>query len=203
MAGDDPGARVDGRTARAVRTRSAIVDAHLTLLRDGDLRPTGERIADAAGVSLRTLWTNFKDMETLFAASGRRLIQLQLDAYQPIPTSLPLLDRVDAFCVQRATMLEILAPAARAAVTREPFSAQLRRNRHIEISRVTVEISTLFATELAGAGAARTELRDALVMVATYAAWSALREQLSLGVDEARAVMRRTIAALLGCGEPA
>jgi TetR/AcrR family transcriptional regulator, regulator of autoinduction and epiphytic fitness len=192
-------ARVDGRTARAVRTRAAIVDAHLALLRDGDLRPTGERIADRAGVSLRTLWTNFKDMETLFAASGRRLIQLQLEAYRPIPLTLSLAERIDAFCHQRATMLEILAPAARAAVIREPFSAQLRRNRAIEITRVKEEINTLFAPELASGGPV---LRDALVTIATYASWSVLREQLSLDHRGAREVMTRTVAALLAAPYP-
>ena len=67
--------RIDGRTARATRTRSAIVDAHLALISEGDLKPTGERIAERAGVSLRALWANFKDMEALFAASGERLLQ--------------------------------------------------------------------------------------------------------------------------------
>ncbi|HEY1488405.1 MAG TPA: TetR/AcrR family transcriptional regulator [Micromonosporaceae bacterium] len=199
MASDEPAVRVDGRTARAVRTRSAIVDAHLALLRDGNLRPTGERIAERASVSLRTLWTNFKDMETLFAAAGRRLIELQLEAYEPIPTELPLRERVDRFCQQRARMLEILAPAARAAVIREPFSAQLRRNRAIEIARVSDEISTLFAVELASSGADPAELLDALVTAATYASWSVLREQLSLSPDASCAVMRRTVAALLHC----
>jgi AcrR family transcriptional regulator len=97
--------RVDGRTARAQRTRAAIVDAHLGLLASGDLKPTGERIADAAGVSLRTLWTSFKDMETLFSAAGQRLIERQLEVFEPIDAALPLADRVDAFCRQRARML--------------------------------------------------------------------------------------------------
>jgi hypothetical protein len=144
------------------------------------------------------LWTNFKDMETLFAAAGRRLIELQLEAYQPIPPTLPLPERIDAFCRQRARMLEILAPAARAAVIREPFSAQLRRNRSIEIARVEDEITTLFGPELAASGAGMAELRNALVMTVTYAAWSALREQLALDVDASRAIVRRTVAALLG-----
>ena len=32
--------RIDGRTARATRTRTAIVDAHLALISEGDLKPT-------------------------------------------------------------------------------------------------------------------------------------------------------------------
>jgi AcrR family transcriptional regulator len=194
--------RVDGRTARAMRTRGAIVDAHLELLRDGDLRPTGERIAERAGVSLRTLWTNFKDMETLFAASGERLREIQIAAYEPISPELPLPKRIDAFSRQRANMLEILAPAARAAVTREPFSAALRRNRSIEIARVCEEISALFATELTEAGPGRTELLNAIVMTSTYAAWSALREQMGLDTTTACGVMTRTVSALLTAAKP-
>ncbi|MFI7283320.1 hypothetical protein ACIBOV_23960 [Micromonospora chersina] len=88
--------RVDGRTARAARTRAAIVEAHLGLVGEGDLRPTGDRIAERAGASLRTLWTNFRDMETLFEASGEELLRRQDAAWRPIPAALPLAERVDA-----------------------------------------------------------------------------------------------------------
>jgi AcrR family transcriptional regulator len=190
--------RIDGRTARAQRTRAAIVDAHLGLLARGDLKPTGERIAEAAGVSLRTLWTSFKDMETLFAAAGQRLIERQLEVFKPVDVHMPLRQRVDAFCRQRARMLEILAPAARAAVLYEPFSAALRRNRTIELGRVRDEISVLFAIELADASGGGEELRHALVATSTFACWSVLRDQLGLSVDAAREVMTRTVDALLG-----
>ncbi len=190
--------RVDGRTMRAQRTRAAIVDAHLGLLASGDLKPTGERIAEAAGVSLRTLWTSFKDMETLFAAAGQRLIERQVDVFTPVDTALPLTERVEAFCRQRARMLEILAPAARAAVLYEPFSAALRRNRTIELGRVRQEVESLFAVELAAAGDGGGQLLGALLATSTFACWSVLRDQLGLGIDVARAVMARTVAALLG-----
>ena len=190
--------RVDGRTARAQRTRAAIVDAHLGLLASGDLKPTGERIADAAGVSLRTLWTSFKDMETLFSAAGQRLIERQLEVFEPIDAALSLPDRVDAFCRQRARMLEILAPAARAAVLYEPFSAALRRNRTIELGRVRDELLELFGVELADAGDGGEELLHALHVTSTFASWNVLRDNLGLSVGAARGVMRRTVAALLG-----
>ena len=190
--------RIDGRTARAQRTRAAIVDAHLGLLASGDLKPTGERIADAAGVSLRTLWTSFKDMETLFSAAGQRLIERQMEVFEPIDAAMPLPDRVDAFCRQRARMLEILAPAARAAVLYEPFSAALRRNRTIELGRVRDELVQLFGVELADAGDGGEELLRALHVTSTFASWNVLRDNLGLSVDAARGVMRRTVGALLG-----
>src|SRR4051812_7551935 len=164
MDGVEVASRVDGRTARAERTRAAIVEAHLALIGEGDLRPTGERIAERAGVSLRTLWTNFKDMETLFAATGQRVNE-RLDAlWQPIPPELPLTGRITEFCDQRAEMLEVLAPSARASALREPFSPQLRRNREAAIVRVRHEIELVFEPELAHAGEGREQLLDALTV---------------------------------------
>ena len=189
--------RVDGRTARAERTRRAIVEAHFALIGEGDLKPTGERIAERAGVSLRALWTNFKDLETLFAATNAHLMALLDAAYEPISPALPLPRRVEEFCRQRARMLEIIGPCARAAAVREPFSAQLRRNKAAHIARVRGELETLFAAELEMAGAGRESLVHALCVNSMWSAWSLLRDELALDVDAARGVMTRTVSALL------
>jgi TetR/AcrR family transcriptional regulator of autoinduction and epiphytic fitness len=195
--------RVDGRTLRAERTRQAITEAHFALIEEGELRPTAERIAERAGVSLRALWTNFKDMEGLFAAAGERLMDRQRAEFRPVPPELPLPERIELYCAQRARLLELIAPAARAARIREPFSAQLRKNRawYLEIARE--EIETLFAPELAAAGAGRREVLDALTVAATFAGWSMWRDELHLDVAGATAVMRRAVSAMLGAGAPA
>ncbi|MFG1780358.1 TetR/AcrR family transcriptional regulator [Micromonospora sp. NPDC049048] len=197
MGGAEAPVRVDGRTARAERTRAAIVEAHLALISEGDLRPTGERIAERAGISLRTLWTNFKDMETLFEASGAELLRQQDAAHRPISPALPLARRIDAYCRQRARLLQLITPSARAAQMREPVSGQLRRNRLKHIERVRDEVEQLFAAELEQAGPDRDQLVHALVAASMWPAWSMLRDGLGLGVDQARAVMARTVAALL------
>ncbi|MEV8514828.1 TetR family transcriptional regulator [Dactylosporangium sp. NPDC051484] len=189
--------RVDGRTMRAERTRQAITDAHLALLEEGDMRPTAERIAERAGVSLRALWTNFKDMEGLFAAAGERLMQRQRAEFSPIPPQLPLPERIERYCAQRARLLELIAPAARAARIREPFSAQLRKSRAWYLQTARDEIETLFAPELAAAGPARGEVLDALMASATFAGWSMWRDDLHLDVPTATAVLRRVVSALL------
>ncbi|PGH44491.1 transcriptional regulator, TetR family [Micromonospora sediminicola] len=196
----DPPARVDGRAARAERTRAAIVEAHLALIDAGDLRPTGERIAERAGVSLRTLWTNFKDMETLFAATGRRIGERQARIWRPVPPGLPLAARIAEFTGQRARMLEVLAPSARASALREPFSPQLRRNREAAIARVRQEIEAVFGAELAHAGPGRGQLLDAVTVACTWAAWSMMRDAMGLDVEAARAAMARTLHALLTAG---
>jgi TetR/AcrR family transcriptional regulator of autoinduction and epiphytic fitness len=195
--GADTAERVDGRTARAERTRAAIVDAHLALIAEGDLRPTGERIAERAGVSLRALWTNFKDMETLFEASGLRVLAEYDAAFKPVPVDLPRAERVARYCRQRARLLQLIAAPARAAAMRESFSPQLRRNRQVHIDRVRDEVDVLFAEELAAAGEGAAALRDAVIAASMWPAWSMFRDGLALSAAQAETVMTLTISSLL------
>jgi TetR/AcrR family transcriptional regulator of autoinduction and epiphytic fitness len=185
--------RVDGRTARSERTRNAIVDAHVQLIQDGDLRPTADRIAKLAGVSLRALWSHFADMEALFAASGQRILELRDAAYEPVSPDLPLLPRIEAYCRQQARLLEGIAPAARASALKEPFSPALQRYRKNHVDRVGDELKALFAPELNGDH----ELLAALTATSMWPTWGTWRDAMGLDADAARAALTRTITALL------
>jgi TetR/AcrR family transcriptional regulator of autoinduction and epiphytic fitness len=189
--------RADGRSLRAERTRRAIVDALLALLEDGHLRTPAGRIAERAGVSVRALWKNFKDMETLYAAANHRLLERQLAEHHEIAASLPLPARVAAFCRQRARMLEIITPSARAAHLLLPFSPQLQQNRAIQIAKVRDEIVALFAHELDAAGRGRERLLSAILVATTFNSWQMARDQLALDTDEATAIMIQTVTGLL------
>jgi len=188
-----PAPRIDGRTARSERTRNAIVDAHVQLVQDGDLRPTADRIAKLAGVSLRALWSHFADMEALFAASGQRILELRDQAYVPVSPDLPLARRIEAYCRQRARLLEQIAPAARAAALKEPFSPALQLHRKTHLDRVRDEVRMLFAAELNSDH----ELLAALTATSTWPTWGTWRDTMGLDPDAARAALTRTITALL------
>jgi hypothetical protein len=136
-------------------------------------------------------------MEALYAATGDLLVRWQDAVHRPVPPDLPLAARLAEFCRQRARMLEIIAPAARASQLREPFSPQLRRNRAAAIGRVRAEIETVFARELSAAGAGRQRLLHALIAASTWPAWTVLRDELGLDAGQACAVMTHTLAALL------
>ena len=191
---------MDGRVARAERSRRAIVAAHLALIDEGDLRPTGERIASRAGVSLRSLWTNFRDLETLYAATGELVNERRDAMHRPVPAQGPLADRVALFCARRSEALEVLAPSARASALREPFSVVLRDNRLANVARVRSQLEETFAAELALAGVGREQLVTALTVACTWSAWSMLRDVLRLPVPDAQDTMRRTVLALLRAG---
>jgi AcrR family transcriptional regulator len=169
------------------------VDAHLQLIREGDLRPTADRIARLAGVSLRALWSHFADMEALFAESGQRVLELRDTAHRPVSPALPLPERIEAYCKQRARLLEQIGPSAKAAALKEPFSEALQRYRRIHVARVKDELATLFAAELKG----DEELLNAMTAASMWPMWSTWREVMGLSAAAARSILARTITALL------
>ncbi len=96
-----------------MRTRRAVVDALLALLDEGDLKPSAERVAERAGVSLRALWANFTDLETLYAAAGQRQLERQSELTRRISPRLPLNQR--QYEIARAELAELFAAELTAA----------------------------------------------------------------------------------------
>ena len=193
-----PAQKIDGRTARARRTREAIVDAVLGLLDAGDLRPSVEDIAARAGVSPRSIFQHFGDRETLLRAVGMRQTERVSQIVEHLPDTGPFDERLEAFVEQRARVLEFITPVRRSALLNEPFSEGSHAGLQAFRAFKRAEAERVFAPELDGLPAAeREEVVRALGAVTDWNTWEALRAHQGLSVADARAVMRRTIGALL------
>ncbi|MEM8562806.1 MAG: helix-turn-helix domain-containing protein [Pseudomonadota bacterium] len=64
---------VDGRRQRSERSRRAIIEAGIALMKEGTLTPTAQQIAARAQVGLRSFFRHFEDMEALYAAVDEEL----------------------------------------------------------------------------------------------------------------------------------
>jgi TetR/AcrR family transcriptional regulator of autoinduction and epiphytic fitness len=191
-------AQLDGRLARSQRTKRAIVDALRSLHADGDLRPTAPRVAERAGVSLRTVWQHFQDLESLFVEGGRRDVEIARQFVIDIDPALPLAERIDRLAAQRAEMFEAMAPTWRAARLQEPFSPQIQLNRDRLMALGREQVETLFAPELALlADQQRTELCDAVHVATSWSIWESMCTELKLDSGQARAVVVRIVTALM------
>jgi TetR/AcrR family transcriptional regulator of autoinduction and epiphytic fitness len=189
----------DGRAARSHRTRLAILDSLLRLLSSGDLRPTTERIASAAGVSTRSIFLHFADVDSLFTQAVDCFAERMLDGVRPVDPQGPLSDRVEEFSRQRARMYESMAPAARAAQIQEPFSVALADRMRALRRRSREATERVFGPELDVLGAEeRRELVEALTAIASFTQWDGLRRYQGLSRARAEKVLRRSLAALLG-----
>jgi TetR/AcrR family transcriptional regulator, regulator of autoinduction and epiphytic fitness len=190
--------KIDGRVARAERTRAAIIEALVDVLAEGDLQPTAERIAERAGVSLRTIYQHFPDRQALHKAVAERQWREVGKVIEVIPSDLPLEERIDRLVAQRARIWGIVTPVRRVALLNAPFQPEIAQ----EIARaraVTREgVERLFARELGALpAAARTEVLEGLNVAAEWPTWETLRAYQGLDVEQAQAVVRRMLRALL------
>jgi AcrR family transcriptional regulator len=194
----EPVTAIDGRTARAIRTREAIVDACCALVDEGDLRPTAPRIAARAKVSVRSVFQHFDDLEGLYAAVADAMMERLSHLVMSVDPGLPVARRIREVVHQRSVLLEAITPVRRAAAVHAPFSAEVQSRLQAGHDFLRGEIERLFATELADADASeRAVLLDALDTVLSWPSWDNLRVLNGRSEAEACAVMERMVAALL------
>jgi len=194
--------QTDGRLARSAGTRTAVVDALLALLHEGDLRATAPRIAERAGISLRSVFQHFPDMEAIYAAvADRQTVRIRAMT-RPIAASESLSKRLAAFVAQRTRVFEAIAPVRRAALLMEPFSPEIAKRLRQARATARREVERVFAAELAARGPARRrDLLAALDVASSWSTWEPLRAHQGLPPERARKVMVHMLSALLSESE--
>jgi TetR/AcrR family transcriptional regulator of autoinduction and epiphytic fitness len=188
----------DGRSARAVRTRDAVVEAFLALMDEGNLRPTARTVSERAGVSLRSVFQHFADLESLFAAAADRQIERLKPLAARVPTNAPLPERLRLFVEGRARLLEAISPVRRAALLQAPFSEELAGRLRWSRESNRAEVARVFSSELAALPVGdRRDVLAACSAASEWYTWETLRAHDGLSQTDARRVMSRMIAALL------
>ncbi|HVP28238.1 MAG TPA: TetR/AcrR family transcriptional regulator [Myxococcota bacterium] len=190
--------RVDGRTLRGQRTRAALVNTVLAMVERGELRLTAPSIAAAAGVSIRSLFQHFPDLESLWVAAADKTIETTLPLLSPLPKEGPFEERLAAFLDQRCKVLELTTPIRRAASLLAPFSEEMRR-RFENARRIGVEeLERVFTPELARCpDALRARVFSAVEISSSWLTWESLRRVRGLSREESRAVLEHMLRAVL------
>ncbi|MDQ1521202.1 MAG: hypothetical protein QOI55_2275 [Actinomycetota bacterium] len=179
---------VDGRVLRGTRNRTAIVDALLELLESGDLRPSAREIASRAGVSVRSVFQHFDDLETLYGAVVARQAE-RLRAFDfDVDPSAPFAARLDVFVDQRGRLYERVSPVRRSTLLVAHESPTLQRALKEVAARHARDVAEVFAPELQRARHA-TDLRAAIVVATSWETWERLRRTQRCSVENARRVV--------------
>jgi AcrR family transcriptional regulator len=105
--------RQDGRRLRAERSREAVIDAVLELYDEGVPRPSAAEIAERAGVSERSVFRHFDDLEALAAEAIDRQFARVAPFFAPPETEGTLAERVAALVDQRVRLHGRMANMAR------------------------------------------------------------------------------------------
>jgi AcrR family transcriptional regulator len=187
----------DGRHLRRARNREAVVDALLRLIDLGHLDPTIAEIAETAGLSARSVFRYFDDLDDLVrAAMDRQRERLAPLMARTVDPALPRAERVERFVAHRVELLEMMGNVGRLARRRAPVqplvAEELQRIRGVLAHHVEVA----FAPEL-GDGDARARRAAAIDIVTSFEAYEAYRRDHALDRSGATTAMREAVAAIL------
>jgi TetR/AcrR family transcriptional regulator, regulator of autoinduction and epiphytic fitness len=195
IGGGEPLRESDGRRLRRKQNRDAVLDALLALFRDGIYQPSTAEIAQRAGISPRSLFRYFTDVDDLHRAALNRQLQraLPLTDIDTGPDA-PTAEKIVGVVQSRARLWEEVAPAARAlraaAHRHQQLARELRRNR----SFMRDQLRAVFQPELARFGEGGL---PAIEVMTSFEAYELLRYDQRMPRARAEAVMVASISALL------
>jgi TetR/AcrR family transcriptional regulator of autoinduction and epiphytic fitness len=182
----------DGRVRRAQRTREAMLDAMITLIDRGNLRPTADEVAKAAGVGIRTVFRHFTDMETLYGALSQRSDSKGLAEFDAQCPGGPLEARIRDLLERRTNFLERYSARVRASSILRQQSPVLERQM-LQLATVTREQMFAWLPELKSADPS---LVNAIEAALSWSNWEQLRREQCLSADGARGAIAMTALAL-------
>jgi AcrR family transcriptional regulator len=191
-------ADVDGRRARTERSRAAVVEALLSLYDDGVVRPAAAEVAARAGVSTRSVFRHFEDLDGLARAAIDQQWQRVHPLFDAPSTEGTVEARVAALVEQRLTLHEAIIGVARAAIVMAASSSVVASTLQSRRRLLGEQVTAQFAPELRRIrGRRRAELAAALEVAASFENVDYLRTHLGLDRQRAAATLRRTLVALL------
>ena len=193
----DPSARTepsDGRRQRSERSRSQIIDAMFSLIREGDMSPSAARVAERAEVGLRTVFRHFEDMDSLFVEMAERISSEIMPKVLAPFEARDWRGRFMEHVERRIEIYEYIMPVRVSANLRRFQSRFLmeeyRRNLLIE----RASLSALLPEEITSDPV----LFAAIETTVSFQTWRRLRQDSGLSPEDAAAVIRLMMERLVG-----
>lgn len=181
----------DGRLRRAAESRERILRAIYDLVRETERQPSMETVASRAGVSVRTVYRHFEDIDGLHAALSARAALEVGPLLVAGPGEGTLAERLEALVAQRVRIFEALAPFRRAQGPAEQASERLHEQQALLADRLR-ELSRQALGPLEDEDVAL-----ALEAALGFEAWDHLRRVRGLGPERARRVLLLTASRLV------
>jgi AcrR family transcriptional regulator len=185
----------DGRRRRSEQSRAKIIEAMLSLVKDGRIVPTAEEVAVRANIGLRSVFRHFSDMEMLRQEMVGQMAKSHLKWFSPFEGDdwrAQLKDLVS----RRVSAYEEIMPFKRAADVRRHKSSAIGS----EYQRLNTIMRSRLRSILPEEFANQESLFEALDLVVSIDAWQRLRDDQNLSIEDARKAVNLLVQAILHQG---
>jgi AcrR family transcriptional regulator len=190
----------DGRRLRRSRNRETVVDALLALYGEGNLDPSAADVAERSGLSPRSLFRYFTDVDDLArAAIDRQYAILMPMAVIDLDMDASLSERAKSLVERRVKVFEIAGKVGLVARLRAPFEPVIAEQLTGIRTQLRAQIEALFSEELKALGATRGRAALAAIdSLCTFEAYYLWRCDQVLEMAEITTLMTDSILSLLG-----
>lgn len=161
----------------------------LDLVGKGDVSPSAAKVADVAGVGLRSVFRHFEDMDALYREMGEVIEAGILPILLQPPIGATWKDKIFDLAERRAKVFETIMPYRISGNLRRfesPYLMQdYRRMLRLESESIEAHLPQAVRADTAGA--------RGLNVILSFQTWRLLRHDQELPVEEAKAVVRRLL----------
>ena len=191
--------RIDGRTLRRTRNRTAVIVALLEIIREGNLHPGAAEIADRAGVSHRSIFRYFDDLDDLARTSIDHAFA-EAGPLADVPDigvgTLP--ERINSLVDSRLALFQLVDGTMQLARMRAPTIASIDEGLAQIAELFRAQIGEQFTAELDTlADADRPLMVDAILVMTSYDSFSIHVRLLQSDIGRIRAAWVTAISKLL------
>jgi AcrR family transcriptional regulator len=179
----------DGRRERSRSSRSKIISAMLDLVGNGDVAPSAARVAEVAGVGLRSVFRHFDDMDELYREMGDVIEARVMPIILQAPSGATWKEKLFDIADRRAQVFETILPyriSANLKRFQSPYLMQdYRRMLRLESETIEAHLPPAVKDDVVAA--------RGLNVILSFQTWRLLRHDQDLPVDDAKAVVRRLL----------
>lgn len=165
----------------------------IELVRSGDTAPQAARVAEVAGLGVRSVFRHFEDMETLYREMGEAVAEQVRPIVLQAPVGETWKDKLFDIAKRRAIIFETILPFRVSASLRRFQSPYLMEDYNrllaLEFASVTAQLPPTVANQ--------ETLRHSLFLVLGFQSWRALRHDHQLSPEAASAVVNDLLTSLL------
>lgn len=192
----------DGRRIRRDRNRNAVIDAMISLYDEGNFAPSADDISDRAGLSARSLFRYFDDIDDLCRAAITHQFQrvrptLSMSAGPDDALSM----RIAAVVDQRLRMFDAIGSVGHVSRLRAPFQPLVAAELLQARSFLRHQLQRCFAAELATMpDAMSTSMLAIADVVCSFEAYQLLRQDQQLSRARASDALALALSRLFASG---
>lgn len=183
----------DGRRERSRASRAKIIDALFDLVGQGEVDPSAARVAEIAGVGLRSVFRHFKDMDALYRELGELISSRVMPIILQPPTGATWKEKFFDIVNRRATIFETILPYRISSSIRRFQSPYLMQDyrwmQRLEWDTINAHLPATVKADVVGV--------RALNVLLSFQTWQLLRHDQELSADDAKAVVRRLLEDVL------